>query len=447
MYRKINEKSRGWDAKRIDIFLFLAATVLCLTFIGTNLFIKDAAAQRAELILSRQCKDLFGADLVGALIKEFEERHPELRLRLESADADDSGDQPATPDIVFFDEDRFKVPQAALIPLNPYLVVETGDETGESPVEAAAGAGVETAAEQRAILLVSFMDLLFYNIEILAAAGFDRPPKTRDEFLACAKAVSGLRAASGEAGGGFTGSGVYGAALGLSEDDPLALRRDVFSWIWAAGGDLNPPDRDGRPYFTGRTVTDVIAFLEQLNREGTFAPGTFVRTGADRIEDFAGGKIAMMIASSREIPFLRKRMNSSAFGVTIIPGPSVAAKNHIALSGVYAGISAGCPRPDEAWTFLAFLAEKSPALAAGLEAVPGSLPEFPGAFSGDYIKDDPLYSKALDIFEASEIVQGFSGQSVEELEHAVREELRLFFERDQSPADTAAAIQRRWDSL
>lgn len=444
MYRKINGKSRGWDAKRIDIFLFLAATVLCLTFIGTNLFIKNAAAQRAELILSRQCEDLFGGDVVGALIEEFEERHPELRLRLESADADDSGGQSPMPDIVFFDEGRFKVSQAALIPLNPYLAVETGDETG-APVEAAAG--VETAAEQRAILLVSFMDLFFYNIEILAAAGFDRPPKTRDEFLACAKAVSGLRAASGEAGSGFTGSGVYGAALGLSEDDPLALRRDVFSWIWAAGGDLNPPDRDGRPYFAGRTVIDVIAFLEQLNREGTFAPGTFVRTGADRIEEFAEGKIAMMIASSREIPFLRKRMNPSAFGVTIIPGSSAAAKNSIALSGIYAGISAGCPRPDEAWTFLAFLAEKSPALAAGLEAVPGSLPEFPGAFSGDYIKEDPLYSKALDIFEASEIVQGFSGQSVEELEHVVREELRLFFERDQSPADTAAAIQRRWDSL
>ncbi|MDR1575293.1 MAG: extracellular solute-binding protein [Treponema sp.] len=443
MYRKINEKSRGWDAKRIDVFLFLAATVLCLTFIGTNLFIKNAAAaQRAELILSRQCEDLFGGDLAGALITEFEERHPELRLRLEGADAGNSAERPAAPDIVFFDEGRFKVPRTALIPLDPYLAAETG---GESPALAAEAAAKATA-DQRAILLVSFMDLLFYNIEILAAAGFDRPPKTRDEFLACAKAVSGLRAAP-DGTGGFTGSGVYGAALGLSEDDPLALRRDVFSWIWAAGGELKAPDRDGRPYFAGGTVIDVIAFLEQLNREGTFAPGTFVRTGADRIEEFAGGKIAMMIASSREIPVLRKRMNPSAFGVTIIPGSSVAAKNGVALSGVYAGIGAGCPRPDEAWTFLAFLAEKSPALAAGLLAAPGSLPEFPGVFSGDYLKEDPLYSKALAIFEASEIVQGFSGESAEELEHVVREELRLFFEQERSPADTAAAIQRRWDSL
>jgi ABC-type glycerol-3-phosphate transport system substrate-binding protein len=442
MYRKINEKSRAWNAKKIDVFLLLAATVLCLTFIGINLFIKSAAPRRAELILSRHCEDLFGGEDVGAFIKEFEERNPELRISLEGADTGDFKGRPAAPDIIFFDEGRFKVSRDALIPLNPYLPpAETG-----AGIETGAGAAAEVpaaAVDQRAILLVSFMDLFFYNIEILAAAGFDRPPKTRDEFLACAKAVSGLRAGTG----GFTGSGVYGAALGLSEDDPLALRRDVFSWIWAAGADLNPPERGGRPYFAGRTVIEVIAFLEQLNREGTLAPGIFVKTGADRIEEFAQGKIAMMIASSREIPLLRKRMAPSAFGVTIIPGSSAAGKSGLALSGIYAGISAGCPRPDEAWTFLAFLAEKSPALAAALGAVPGSFPEVPGAFSGDYIREDPLYSKARDIFEASEIIQGFSEKSAEELEHVVREELRLFFERDQSPADTAAAIQRRLDSL
>ena len=436
MYRKINEKSRA-HAKRIDVFLFLAATVLCLICVGINLFIKNAVPRRAELILSRQCEALFGGEEAGALIKEFEERHPDLRLKLENAGTDDSKDR--RPDIVFFDEGRFKVSPDALIPLNPYLPAGTGDAAG-------AEALAETAFDQRAIPLVSFMDMFFYNIEILAAAGFDRPPKTRDEFLTCAKAVSGLRT-----GTGVSGSGVYGAALGLSEDDPLALRRDVFSWIWAAGADLTPPGRDGRPYFAGRTVIEVIGFLEQLNREGTLAPGTFVRTGAQRIEEFAQGKIAMMIASSRDIPFLRKRMDPSAFGVTIIPGSSAAGtaavKSGLALSGIYAGIGAGCPRPDDAWSFLSFLVEKSPALAAGLAAVPGSLPELTGASSGDYIREDPLYSKARDIFEASAIVQGFSGKSSEELEHVVREELRLFFEQDRSPADTVAAIQRRWDSL
>ncbi|MDR1251957.1 MAG: extracellular solute-binding protein [Treponema sp.] len=403
MYRKISEKSRAWGLKRINVFLSLGVLILCLILIGTGLLIKSTAGpRRVELVLARQCEDLFGSDFITNLIAEFEEQNPALRISLKAGD--DSKGLPSPPDIIFYDEDLFSAPAArdALILLDPYMPAET-------------------AAGIRAIPLVSFMDLFFYNITILQAAGFDRPPKTRDEFLACAKAVSGLKTGAGA-------SGVYGSALGLSPEDPRALRRDIFSWIWAAGADLQPPGRDGRPYFSDRSVVEVITFWEQLNREGTLAPGTFVRTGAERIEEFAQGKIAMMIASSQEIPFLRQRMGASAFGITTIPGSSLAGKSSLGISGIYAGISGDCARPDEAWTFLSFLAEK-------LEKTPAD-------------GEDSFYLKAQDIFEASEIVHGFSGDPRgEALEHIVREELRLFFEQDQSPADTVAAIQRRWDSL
>jgi multiple sugar transport system substrate-binding protein len=427
MYRKTTEKSRYWDTKKIDQFLFLAAIVLAAVFAAVNLLFKNAGPfRRAELSLDRQCERLFGRDTVDALIREFENQNPEIRIRA-GVGAVDSG---TPPDIVFFEEGRSgsMPPQDALIALNPYMRTETGDEL-------------------RAIPLVSFMDLLFYNINMLQAAGFDRPPRTQAEFLACARAVAGSQ--SGTPQGGATPE-VYGAALGLGPEDPLGPRRDVFSWIWAAGGDLRSGSGGGRPYFGDKTAVETVAFLEELNREGALAPGTFVKTGADRIDEFAGGKFAMMIASSREIQPLRKLMGAAAFGVTAVPG-SAAGKNRAGLSGIYAGISVKCGRQDEAWAFLSFLAKKGPVLAAALEAVPGSFSGvFPGASAvpGDYIQQDPLYSKAWDIFEASEIVRSFSGNSGgEEFERAVREELRVCFARNRDAAGTVSAIQKRWDAL
>lgn len=369
----------------------------------THIFRYTAGPSRTELILAGQCEDLFGKETVDALIQEFEERNPELRIRL--ATNDPGAKNRSGPDIIIFDEDEFN--GLSLSSLNSYIHTESG-------------------AEQQAIPLVSFMDLLFYNIELLQAAGFDRPPKTRAEFLACAKAVSAAHAADGNS----TDSGIYGAALGLSPKDPQALRRDVFSWIWAAGGELRQEDA-----FGGKTVSDVLAFLGQLKSEGALAPGSFEKTGADRLEEFARGKIALMITSARVIPALQKEMGGN-FGITVIPGsagPVSPEKNILGLSGIYAGISADSAHPDEAWGFLIFLAEKSPALSAKLKAVPGSLP---GPFSAsnagaavvDYKTDDPLYSKARDIFEASDIAQGFAGQSLsEEFERIARKELNVLF--------------------
>lgn len=438
MYRKISEKSSHWNIRRIDNVLFLTAIMLGLLFMVINLFFKSVpVSRRADLLIDRECAELLGGDMVDTLIREFEEQNPELRIGWTTANGGSRGDNSSgaaephgeagavPPDIIFFDEARFSglVRAEALISLNPYMRTETG-------------------AEHRAIPLVSFMDLLFYNIDILKAAGFNRPPKTRAEFFTYARAVAATNAGDD--------AKVYGAALSLGPDDPLALRRDVFSWIWAAGIEF-PPDRAGRPLFESHTAIEVITFLRELNRERTLAPQPFAKTGADRIEEFAQGKIALMIASSRAIPLLKKRMGP-ALGITNIPGAPDAGKSKIALTGIYAGISGGCARPDDAWSFLTFLAEKGPAIAAGLEAVPGSLPGvFPGSevFSGGSIPQDPLYSKAWDVFEASDITDGFSGHPhADVLERAAREALKLFFEQNsQSPADAAAGIQQRWDSL
>jgi len=339
-----------------------------------NLFSKiGAGAGQKDIYVSQRFEEIFGKEITETILRDFMEQNPGIRIRPASIKlmnvADDKNAHPA--DILIFDEGDFK--------------------------------------EEAAIPLVYFMDLLFYNIDLLKAAGFDRPPKTREEFLACAKTVS-------------DGGEAFGAAISLSPEDRQAAARDIFSWTWASGGDLW--QAENLQFIINRQLTRDLSFFGSLCRNGALAPSIFETTGEQRLEEFAQGKIALMIASTRAIPYLREKMGDSAFGITVIPAADSALKYSLCLSGIYAGINAACAHPEEARNFLNYLAEQSPLLCAQLKAVPGIVSDL---FSGDYLKDDPFYSKARSIFEASEIVRGLSNNTAaEEFENAVREELKKY---------------------
>ena len=424
MYRKFIEKS---ITLRIDYILFFSVVALVMLFLIINpKFGSSNAAGPAELILSQRCEELLGKDLTEKLIQEYKgilmitqprtiysetSRVPQIRVANGKAD------------LLFFDDGEFSdlVRDNALASLGPYIKTEN------------------YSSDALAIPLVSHMDMLFYNIDLLKAAGFVRPPKTRAEFLAWGKDI------------GAAGEGIAGAALGLSPDDNKSLSRDIYSWIWAAGGGLwseNSQNQD-KPVFNTPVAAGVLSFLGELNREGIITPQIFNKTGEDLLEEFAQGRIAMMIATTRAISLLREKMGDGAFGVTAIPGVIDSRKSGVGLSYIYCGISSDCADPDRAWNFLGFLAGKNAVISAGLEAVPGVVPGLPsGIPSVDYITGDPFFSKAWDVFESSEIVHGFSGvPRAEEYDNAVREELMNLLEQKSTAAEAAAAIQNRWDSI
>jgi multiple sugar transport system substrate-binding protein len=418
-YSKIDKKSISFPG-RVDLFLVLAALLLIIGPVVINsAFMISAEMGRTELRLSERFEELFGKDTAGTLLQEFNERYPNLRIVSVNAADDKSGE----PDILIFDEGDYSdlVTNGALASLKPYTRTESG-------------------VEQSVMPLVYFMDLLFYNTELLKAAGFDRPPKTREEFISYASVVSG--------GNNAALAGAAGTAIGLSASDNLAISRDIFSWIWAAGGNFWPRQDSSRPVINNRTIIGDISFIGRLNRERILAPMSFDITGAQRLEEFSQGKIAMLIASTRYIPMLRKKMGDNAFGITAIPGRAASearGKYGIVLSGYYSAISSGCAYPDEAWNFLLFLNEKRLFLCKKLYAVPGVVSE---PVSLNYTKNDPFYSKAMDIFESSEIVHGFSGKKGgDNFESIVRWEMFVLFEDNRTAEETAAAIQRRWDEL
>jgi ABC-type glycerol-3-phosphate transport system substrate-binding protein len=417
------------DRKKFDRYLFTTALIVLGVFTVYGLLAQRAGpGGRKTLSFTSFLGESLDRETLVSLVREFEDRNPNIRIRLNREGGGETDENAGTggpvfpSGIVVFDEGRINafIRQGLLAALDPYLRPDQTDQSGPAP-------------DQRALPLVSFMDLLFYNTGALQAAGIDRPPKTRAEFLACARAAAG-----GETAGS---AGVFGAALAFSPGDPRGIRRDFFSWIWAAGLSLI---REGRADFAAPPVTETLEFLRQLNAEGLLSPGTFDKTGAEKAEEFAAGRVAMMIGSVEDLPHIRARMGDSAFGVTLIPGPAdYAGRPVIGPSQWYAGISAGCTSPDEAWAFLSFLAEKSPFLAAQVRAVPGS-----GGSPGGYVREDGFYSKAWDIYEAAELIQEFSGvPGGDELENIIREELALLFGGKKNAAETSAAIQKRWEDL
>jgi len=423
MYSKKPKKSIRLSGQ-IDIFLIIAVLVLIISpFVINAVFKLNSTNKMKDIYLSARCEEFFGRELTEKLIQDFMEINPDVRIKLlnapvasgETANQKTSQEKISIPDVIIFDEGEFSSLVDGEI-LKPFELFPDSENSGG----------------QLALPLVSFMDLLFYNIELLSAAGFDRPPKTREEFLAYAKTVSG--------GNSGLLADAAGAAISLSPEDTQALSRDIFSWIWASGGDFW--QAEDAPVFDDRPTIRDISFLGSLSREGTLAPGIFETTGEKRLEEFAQGKIAMMIASTRSIPALREKMKDNSFGITTVPGSGAAGKYSIGLTGYFAGISASCENPDKAQAFLSFLAEHIPLFCAELKAVPGDVTQF---IPGDYMKDDPYYSKAREIFESSRIVRGFYGKAgAEKFEKAVREELKDFFETGKTAEQTVAAIQKRW---
>ncbi|MDR2102884.1 MAG: extracellular solute-binding protein, partial [Treponema sp.] len=369
--------------KKIDkILLCLTLIVLGAVFFKTiagKLFPDNGEEESSTLVFSQWWEDELEPGALTDLIAEFEADNPLIKIRLDThaypelrdflinlSGVEEGGEENSFPDIIALDPQwLYELLQGEILePLTSYrrqgpFIIQSRPDMPEKQYE------------QWALPLISFMYPFFYNIAVLKNAGFDRPPKTRSEFLAYAQAVTN------------PAEGRYGTALSLRAEDSRAVYREIFPWFWAAG---NFFFQEGEPHFTARAELETLGFFDQFRREGILSPGSFSKTEEQKREEFLTGKIAMMIGSIRDIDFLRERMGDESFGITTIPGPDgYIGKPAFGLSSWYAGISRRSAHKDEAWHFLAFLAERTSFLAAKAHAVPGD-----GSGRSGYIGANPF---------------------------------------------------------
>ncbi|MDR0386605.1 MAG: extracellular solute-binding protein [Treponema sp.] len=402
--------------------------------------------ERRVLVFTQWWQDELAPGVLPALIREFEAQNPGVRITLDTRpyhevrrlllqdlpqkDGEDgrkekggtSAAAAGFPDILGLDP-RWLPALAGGDMLEPvsaqegHVLFRTADGEAQSAIS-------------RAWPVTFCVIPLFYRTDLLREAGFDRPPKNQAEFTAAARAVTD------------PSRGRYGFALSLSPEDPLGVYRDVFPWFRSSGAALI---RNGRPAFTETPAANTLRFLNALSQEGLLAPEAFTKTSKDRLEDFAAGRLAMMLAPAVEIRNLRAA--GVPFGVTGIPGPaSYIGKPAVGVAGWYAGVSRSGKYKDEARAFISFLAEKADGVALQTGMIPeaNTIPETGADFSPE---QDAIYLKISDIYAAAGTTEEYLSLPAEMvLETILREELRLMFEEGRTPDETVRAVQKQWEA-
>ncbi|MDR2607181.1 MAG: extracellular solute-binding protein [Treponema sp.] len=369
---------------------------------------------RANLVFVHYWDNALGRNTLAELVKEFEKEHRGIKIRLQSLSYTEERD------LLFRDKAETEGNTLSnafdIVALDGAWIPEL---LSAGKLQALTGSNDDSGSAEWTVPLISFMNLLYYNIDILSSAGLDRPPANRTEFLSAARTLK-------------ENQSVPALSISLGREDPEALRRDIYSWIRSAGSN---PEKNG---FDEKRTADVFNFLSRLNREGFLLPGIFSQTGAERLEDFIAGKTAMLTANVRNLTFLRMRMGGK-LGLTLIPGQADFGKPGLVPSVWHAGISSDSVHPEEAGEFIGFLKEKSSILAEKSGAVPGTGLRFHDP------EEDPLYEKAWSIYEASDVFEG--NEFSPSVDAAIREELMPLFESGRSGEETAKRIQSRIEAL
>ena len=323
------------------------------------------------------------------LIREFEDTHEGIRVILRYKSYED-----LLVELLDIYDDNFQGDVLALDPL--WISTLKKNET------------IEYASPP----LLSFVNVLFYNIDILLEAGFIRPPNTRSEFVSYARTVAGME----------------GNRLPLVVDasGSRRLHDDVYPWIWSSGGQLT---RDGSPQVNSPPVVNSLSFLTSLKNENLLVHG-------NKLEEFSRGNAAFMISSSRDIDFVRERLGDMSFDITNIPLPdNYAGQSYFGGMQWAIGINSASDHIEEARLFIDFLAERAHLLANNMGALP----------TGDGLPgSDPIHAKVWDIVMAWQPGEEYSALPWLEMEKIFDEELTSLFAGEMTAAQTAAAIQRRW---
>lgn len=416
----------------VAVIIFASATIF-IKFDGATVYQEITLPAHDTLVLAHFWQDDAMKSALHTFAENFQKQNPDvfiefrdysyaamqdmLLVPLPKEISDKKLKDFASSDIFVFDPRWLSemIRNDTLEPLSDYI-----QKTEDEPVD------------EWVVPLTASIDLLFYNIDVLKAVGFERPPKNWTEFEKYAKVLSS--------------PGRYGWTFSLVSDG----YPEIYPWIWAAGaamleksgGEANPAGI--RPVFNNPTIVKTLGFINSLKNAGVIAPNVSTKTKTQKFNEFTSGKAGMMVASIEDIEAVRRKMGDTSFGVTTIPHPDDFAGSRpvFGVRNAYAGVRKDSERKEEAWAFISYLAGHSPLLANAIHALPGN------GNTPVSSKDDYLYKKVYDMYESSEQMREFIGvPDVLTLDAIIRDALDALFENGQIPDETARTIQGRWEEL
>lgn len=176
---------------------------------------------------------------------------------------------------------------------------------------------------------------LYYNKDILAAAGFDKAPETWDEVLDIAKACNSNDAA---------GYGICGTNYGNYSFQFITMLR-------SSGGTILNAD-----HTQSAMGSEVGLATAKLYRElANYAPASVMEN--DNVANrtlFASGKIAMYLSGIYDVPEILKINPDLNFACVMVPTRFGAERSTI-LGGWSVGVAECSENKEAAWKFVEFL--------------------------------------------------------------------------------------------
>jgi len=208
---------------------------------------------------------------------------------------------------------------------------------------------------------------LFYRTDVLAAAGYDKPPATWAEFSAMAKAL--------------TKNGKHGVALfggwGAFE---------FYPWLWQAGAEVLSADNKKAVFNSPEAVSALQMWVDL--QASAMPPGMATAAEDDVKGPFVSGSVAMFTSGPWTIPALQKAGIDGKWAVAPMPG----GKNQATvLGGMDLLVLKNSKHAQEAKTFLSWLMKDENIKQYYVEI--GGLPAKVALFDDPAFAADPYVSQ------------------------------------------------------
>lgn len=271
---------------------------------------------------------------------DFYSKHPGVEITFEAVEFADLDKKilmahAANDDYDIIQTNHSSVPQfvagGVLEPLSSYIQKAGIDLSTYQQAAVKIG---QVGGQQYAIPYDPDCRVFAYNKKILSEAGVE-PPKTMDDMLKVAKAVS-------EKG--------YYAMAGMYSKNWFPVY-DIGSWMLGNGGHLYV--QDGTKYKATLDTPEVIDFVKWAQEMYKYMPKDANMDDNAVRALFAQGKVAMYWWGPWEYAMTLDKMNADDVGFSIMPTGKL--KSGSSMGGWMFGIGSGSKKKDAAWTFVEYV--------------------------------------------------------------------------------------------
>ncbi|WP_295574964.1 sugar ABC transporter substrate-binding protein [uncultured Microbacterium sp.] len=274
---------------------------------------------------------------------------------------------------------------------------------------------------------LNFAYPMYYNTDLLEAAGIDTPPTTWDEFDAAAAAVTD------------PDKNVYAWSLPINVQSPAGF--DSQSWLWSSGDRML---NDRQANFETPEIAEWLEFLKGQYDGGYVTPGAFTQQEQQKVEEFTAGRNAFMIGSLAHIAGIRESNPDLNFSIASVPAKA-GESSGIAGASWGLGIAENSEHKDAAWELIQWLVSEdiNSELATEATGFPGNIDAVPG-----FVDGDELYQAAFDVYSNSEFVTELEGlPRALDLNRNLNENLVRLLQGDADVAQTQESLQTYWTDV